>query len=337
MIKIHIPRRKRGRQTSEAEDRYFYELREFAEAILEIESTLDFKVSSRGWCYILENESGLVKSDFDKAQVKINECRRAGLLPMDICATDEAREFSCLEEIGAEPKEEAGSLVQRVLATIKDYSPISFWQGQEYYLQMLVEKIDLRTLFEPICQKYHIPIANTKGWSDLNQRYDMMCRFKYWESQGKQCVLLYCGDFDPDGKLISDTLMKNMVDVMEAVKWSPASVQIDRFGLNEDFISSFGLSWIDGLVTGGGKDLADTGHKRHYADYIQDWLKRYGARKVESNALVVRPKEGRNLCKKAIDQYVQAFAPNKFQIQIEPYREKLLSQFKTRFKELGKQ
>ncbi|MBA7605985.1 hypothetical protein ES703_13121 [subsurface metagenome] len=326
-----MPRRKRGRQTPEAEDRYLCELREFAEAILEIDSTLDFKVSSRGWCYILENESGLVKSDFDKAQLKINECRKAGLLPMDICATDEAREFSCLEEIGAEPKEEAGRLIQRVLATIKDYSPVSFWQGQEYYLQMLVEKIDLRTLFESICQKYYIPIANTKGWSDLNQRYDMMRRFKYWQSQDKQCVLLYCGDFDPDGKLISDTLMKNMVDVMGAVDWSPASVQIDRFGLNEDFINRFSLSWIDGLITGGGKDLADPGHKRHYADYIQDWLKRYGARKVESNALVVRPKEGRKLCEKAIRQYVRASAPNKFQTQIEPYREKLLNQFKKRF------
>ena len=333
MNKILIPSRKRGGQTSEAEERYLHELREFAEAILGIDSTLDFKVSSRGWCYILENESGLLKSDFDKAQEKINECRKAGLLPMDICATDEARVFSCIEEIGDDPEDEADTLVGRVLATVKDYSPISFWEGQEYYLQMLVEKIDLRTLFEPICEEYHIPIANTKGWSDLNQRYDMMCRFKYWEGQGKQCVLLYCGDFDPDGKLISDTLMKNMVDVMDAVSWSPLSVQIDRFGLNEDFINSFGLSWIDGLITGGGKDLADPSHKRHYADYIQDWLRTYGARKVESNALVVRPKEGRDLCKKAIGRYVQSSAPKKFRTQTEPYRDDLLNQFKNRFKE----
>ena len=333
MSKILIPTRKRGGQTPEAEERYRCKLREFAEAILEIDLTLDFKVSSRGWCYILENESGLLKSDFDKAQLKINECRKAGLLPMDICATDEAREFSCIEEIGDDPEMEADTLVGRVLSTVKDYSPISFWEGQEYYLQMLVEKIDLRTLFEPICEIFHIPIANTKGWSDLNQRYDMMCRFKHWESRGNQCVLLYCGDFDPDGKLISDTLMKNMVDVMDAVGWSPLSVRIDRFGLNEDFINEYGLSWIDGLITGGGKDLADPRHKRHDCDYIQDWLITYGKRKVESNALVVRPKEGRNLCRKAICQYVQASAPNKFRTQTEPYRDDLLNQFKNRFKE----
>ncbi|GAI69788.1 unnamed protein product, partial [marine sediment metagenome] len=104
MEKVHIPKRQRGRQTSEAEDQYVYELQKFAKAILNIDSTLDFKVSSRGWCYILENESGLLKSDFNKVQLKINECRKAGLLPMDICATDEAREFSCIEEVGDENK-----------------------------------------------------------------------------------------------------------------------------------------------------------------------------------------------------------------------------------------
>lgn len=335
MSKIHIPKGKRGRPRLKDIERNSDELRRFADALIQINSTLDFKVSSRGWCYILENEAGLSKDSFNTAQLKINKCRKMGLLPMEFCAADEARKFLCLEEIGDEPKEEAFNLIQRVLQTIKEYSPVSFWHNQKYYVQMLVEKIDLRTLFEPICQKYYIPIANTKGWGDLNQRYDMMCRFRYWQRQGKKCVLLYCGDFDPDGGLISDTLMENMVDIMGAVEWSPTSVHIDRFGLNEDFINRFNLSWIDGLTTGAGKDLADPKHKRHNAYYVQDWLKRIGERKVEANALVVRPKEGRKLCEKAIRQYIKLSAPEKFQTHIEPYRKQLLNQFKSRIRRTG--
>lgn len=335
MNKIHIPRRPRGRPDWEVEEQYFDKLHKFAETILKIESRLEFKVSSRGWCYILENEAGLAKGDFDIAQIKINECRKTGLLPIDICAMDESREFSCIEEIGAEPKEEAVRLTQGVLRVIKDYTPISFWQNQKYYVQLLVEKIDLRTLFEPICQKYYIPIASTKGWGDLNQRYDMMCRFAYWEERDKECVLLYCGDFDPYGKLISDKLTDNMIDMKLAVGWAPSGDIIDRFGLNEDFINQFDLSWIDGLGTGSGKDLASPEHKKHYTHYVQDWLERYGPRKVEANALVVRPQEGRKLCEKAIRQYVRLSAPKKFQIQIEPYRKELLKQFKSQIRKEG--
>lgn len=45
----------------------------------------DFAVSSRGWCYLLE-EHGLFKDDFDTAQELINACRKNGRLPLDICA-----------------------------------------------------------------------------------------------------------------------------------------------------------------------------------------------------------------------------------------------------------
>ena len=64
---IEFPWRGRGRQSAEAEARYEEQLQAFCAAILEINSTLDFQVSSRGWCYILE-EYGLNKGDFDTAQ-----------------------------------------------------------------------------------------------------------------------------------------------------------------------------------------------------------------------------------------------------------------------------
>ena len=71
---------------------------------------------------------------------------------------------------------------------------------------MFVEKIDLKSLFEPICKRYHIPLTNARGWSDIHSRAAMMKRFTEWENKGKQCVLLYCGDHDPGGLNISETI-----------------------------------------------------------------------------------------------------------------------------------
>jgi hypothetical protein len=244
-------------------------------------------------------------------------------LPLDICCEDSKRQFKCVEEIDHKtPEEFARFHLDQLRHVPNHYAPFSFWDEQDCYVQMLVEKIDLRLLFRPVCELFHVPIANMGGWADLHVRAAMMRRFAQWEARGKRCVLLYAGDFDPGGVLISDTLMSLMVEVSRAVGWNPENVRIDRFGLNQDFIEEYGLSWIDGLVTGSGRDLADPRHRDHNKRYVQEWLEAIGPRKVEANALVVTPDAGRELCRQAITRYVPADAPAQFESRLELPRRK---------------
>ena len=310
---ITIPHRKRGRQSKEAVDEYQQDLNTFCNEIIQINSTLDFKVSSRGWCYILE-EHGLLKSDFDKAQVLLNDCRKNGMLPLDICAEDKARTFLNLESIDDNtPQEEAKAWIDYIIESAwQQYTPLSFWDDRTYYVQMLVEKIDLVNMFLPICESYRIPIANAKGWADMNQRGDMMRRFNAWEQEGKTPVLLYCGDHDPAGLAITNHLRNNLRDLSKAVGWFPDNLIIDRFGLNYDFIQANNLTWIDNLITGSGKDLANPKHADHKKPYVQNYFDEYGVRKVEANALVTRLAEGRQLCLDAVNKYISRDAPRQY-------------------------
>ena len=77
---ITLPRRSRGRPTATATAQYERELEVFCHRLIEIDS-LDFKVSSRGWGYLLE-EHGLAKGDFDAAERVINDCRKADISPL---------------------------------------------------------------------------------------------------------------------------------------------------------------------------------------------------------------------------------------------------------------
>ena len=317
---IVFPKRRRGRQTAAAKARYQEELDAFCAAIRQIDSTLDFKVSSRGWCYILE-EHGLGKGDFDAAQRLINDCRKSGALPIDICAVDEGRAAKNLEFIDADdPEGEAEGIVDQVEDAYLNYHPFSFWEDQDFYLEMMVEKIDLKTLFAPICSRFRIPLANAKGWSDINGRAAMMERFRIWEERGNRCVLLYCGDFDPGGLNISDFLTPNLADLSDAVGWRPDNLTIDRFGLNFDFIEENNLTWIDNLETSSGGRLDNPKHPDHYKPYVQSYLAQYGARKVEANALVVRPEAGRKLCRQAILKYVSEDAPQSYRDKLESHQ-----------------
>jgi hypothetical protein len=315
--KVNLPRRPRGRPTTRTNADYEAKLSRFCRAI----RTLDFEVSSRGWCYILE-EHGLWKDDFDAAQKLINDCRKQGLLPLNICAEDEARSFDNLEKIDDEdPQAYARGWVVYLSSIHLHYRPLSFWEGQKFYIQELVEKIDLKSLFSPVCAEWYIPIANMGGWADIGIRAEIMRRFAYWEKRGKQCVLLYCGDHDPGGLAISGFLRSNLEDLAGAIGRSPDNLIIDRFGLNADFIETQGLTWIENLATAKGEyPLDDQRHPDHLKPYVQSYLREYGARKVEADALVVRPQAGRELCRQAILRYLKRADVTKYKRKLNAAR-----------------
>lgn len=227
----------------------------------------------------------------------------------------------------ADPTDEVRWRWESIQTWINHYQPISFWENQPCYVQMYVEKIDLRSLFEPICQRYHIPIANARGWSDLNLRGALMERFKQHEQAGRRPVLLYCGDFDPAGLRISDGILNNLRELKTATGWNPENLVIDRFGLNREFIDDHRLTWIDNLITGSGGDLADSKHPDHSKAYVQDYIKAHGVRKVEANALVVAAKAGRALCEKTILQYVNSDRIKEFDSCLELTRKALAKAF----------
>jgi hypothetical protein len=324
--RIRLPWQAKGRPSAASKATYDAALDAFCAAIQQIRSTLDFAPSARGWCYLLE-EHGLFKSDFDAAQKVIAGCRKSGRLPLDVTAEDGARQAENLEDID-DSSDDAAEYAAAIVGNLKcrhlGYEPFSFWDGKPYYVEMLVEKIDLRELFKRICAHYRVPIINGRGWTDLHSRAAMMRRFADRERQGNEPVLLYCGDHDPAGLNISSLLPSNFAELSGAVGWDPGGLIIDRFGLNADFIEQHGLSWVDNLETSNGAHpLDDPRHPDHRKSYVRQYLAEFGARKCEANALVVRPEAGRELCRRAILRYVDAEAPADYQRRLAEPREEL--------------
>ena len=319
-----LPKRRPGRQSDAAVIEYEEKVAEFCSLILQIKSTMDFDVGSRGWCYILEHH-GLRKGDFGAAEKLITDCRKSGALPLDICAEDESRKTVGLQVLDdPDVAREAASWIDYITNDVhKNYTPVGFWDDLDTYVEVAVEKLDLRNLFEAPCAEFHVPIQNFKGWSDLNARAAMMRRFAEHEAAGRRCVLLLCGDHDPGGLHITDTMRKNLADLSGAVGWTPDNLIITRFGLNADFIDRHGLTWIDNLETSSGGQLDDPKHDDHDKRYVQDYIARFGVRKCEANALVVEPEIGRDLCRDAILQYVPADAPARYRRKLDRERAKL--------------
>lgn len=136
---------------------------------------------------------------------------------------------------------------------------------------------------------------------------------------------------DPDGLRISDTLRKNLEQIMN-IKWEdgtdgydPIDLEITRFGLDYDFIKKNKLTWIDNLITGSGKNLADRNHPNYSLDYLVKYKKKVGVRKCEANAIVIVPDLGRKLFEKTILRYLGKDAKDRFQRKKDKVAEEIKS------------
>lgn len=306
--------------------------------ILEVRSRLDFSPSARGWCYLWEDE-GLGKGDFKKFETVLAAMRKAGELPLNITSEDDNRAFHCVEQLDyAEAVREAEWIQEQVRSMVNGWTPISFWDDRKVFLLMMVEKIDLFELFKPVCARYRVALANARGWSDVNSRAQLIRHCTPYIRARRRVVVLYCGDFDPGGLQIGNTLEENILELNGAyhdsqfggddfaVDISPGDIEVDRFGLNLDFINRHQLSWIDNLQTSSGKYLNKPSHADFAKPYVQNYVRDYcngylrsvspknapagkyyvtdTPRKVEANALVVQPSVARDLCEDAIVKYL---------------------------------
>lgn len=302
-MNIVLPTKKRGRPKDGEREQYIADLKIMATQILEMQSHYSHRQSSRGWCYLLENQRVINKDQFDMVQGCINEARKLGILPIDFVLDEDARSFDNTEDsISYDYENPEDSVVRQVREALDDYitygGNINFWDAQTVYVQMLVEKVDLKVLFGGICAHYHIPIATAHGWSSIMQRNEMAQRFKYWQNRSKDVVLLYCGDHDPAGLKISEVLMSNFKEIEGGSGWCPDDLIIDRFGLNYDLIQRANLTWIDNLISGRKKP------PEYHKQYVRDYIAKYGERKVEANALVTREDLAKELVENAINQYL---------------------------------
>src|SRR5215468_2320764 len=101
-----LPERNRGYQSRGQRIQYEHQLHIWVKRIEEIAKNIDFQPSSRGWSYLQEQKGYITKGEFAKAERLINDCRKSGLLPLDICAEDERRQAEGVERLDGDIDDE---------------------------------------------------------------------------------------------------------------------------------------------------------------------------------------------------------------------------------------
>lgn len=96
------------------------------------------------------------------------------------------------------------------------------WEGQDFYVELWVEKDALAGVLKPIAQDHHITLMVNRGYSSQSALYESMLRFT--GKSNREQVILYLGDFDPSGE--------DMVrDIQDRMDMFGASVQVEKIAL----------------------------------------------------------------------------------------------------------
>lgn len=282
-----------------SEDRFARIVKPLCDLIIAKRKELTYTPGARSWAYIFEGPDTWSKGDFDMIEFRITEARKAGLLPLDIVCVDESR---AARGVVATDSPDFLEYMRRNIDWLADsYTPYSIEEFTGVHIELWIEKVGLLGLFEDPAGKYSIPITPGKGRPDIHSRVALLQRCAKHEEN----VVLMFGDHDVAGLSMTAGLEKVLRDVFRSSglkKWP--NLTFRRIGLNPDTIERLGLTWIDNLETGSGKDLSDPSHKQHRDANVQDYLARFGARKCEADAISTHPEEVEAIIDEAVAELV---------------------------------
>lgn len=114
-----------------------------------------------------------------------------------------------------------------------------YWQRQEHYVEVWVEKDALFGVIEKPCKRFLVPHMACKGYLSASAAYNSGKRFREALDNGKKCVLLHLGDHDPSG---IDMTRDNgdRVHLFGSVDtYIDENVEVRRIALNRDQIDQY--------------------------------------------------------------------------------------------------
>lgn len=110
---------------------------------------------------------------------------------------------------------------------------IDLWEGQENYVELMVEKQALEGVLEPVCRRWDIGFTANKGYSSSSALYEAGKRLEDKADKGKYVHIIYLGDHDPSG-------IDMTRDVLERLElFSGYSVEVRRIALNMDQVYKY--------------------------------------------------------------------------------------------------
>jgi hypothetical protein len=122
---------------------------------------------------------------------------------------------------------------REVLNGIDQRFGLDFWERQNAYVEVWVEKDALSSVIERPCRRWRVPYMPCKGYLSASEAWRAGRRFMRMASQGRRCVMIHLGDHDPSGM----DMTRDNASRLEL--FGEAPVEVRRIALNMDQVEQY--------------------------------------------------------------------------------------------------
>jgi len=86
----------------------------------------------------------------------------------------------------------------------------NLWQSQKVYIEIWTEKDAIAAIAQQAAEPFGVPVFPMKGFVSGSALYSIAQAIKYQQSCGKTVYVYHLGDWDPSGKCIDESTVKNL-------------------------------------------------------------------------------------------------------------------------------
>ena len=123
---------------------------------------------------------------------------------------------------------------QDILESARDSYHRDLWVNQTYRIEVWVEKDALVGVIEDACRELDVPFFSCRGYVSDSEMWGAAMRFKRYEKDGQQGILLHLGDHDPSGI----DMTRDITDRLNLFTRSIDTVHVERIALTMEQIES---------------------------------------------------------------------------------------------------
>jgi len=176
----------------------------------------------------------------------------------------------------------------------------NYWDNQDYYIEVWVEKDALIGIIENSARKFDVPCFSCRGYTSQSEMWRASQRLIAKQDEGKTNIIIHLGDHDPSG-------IDMTRDIKERLEFFGAKVEINRLALNRDQIDEYNPPPNPAKLT-------DT--------RCQKYIKKYGKKSWELDAL--KPELLAILIETEIDAYIDHGKWQKVEFEINKGKNQLI-------------
>ena len=160
----------------------------------------------------------------------LNRARRAGLLPFSSIRDDGT------QAVGFAGWDSPAQWMQSFRSYAESYRH-DLTDGQPYHTELWVEAGGMVPQAATVANPYGILTYSAGGFNGLTDKHETATRLA---DQDKPCIVLHCGDYDPSGLSIVDSLAQDVTGLAEGLN-PYAEVEFRRIVVTPDQIAAYDL------------------------------------------------------------------------------------------------